>query len=217
MGDGLQVTIAALGLVAALITLAASVLEVKGSAAPNGKAGGNGSPHGGAVATATPRGSRKRAGWLFAAALVLAALSVVAPYVVLPVILPDRPMADIRSPKSGERIGRPQAVDVHLNKAVAEGETVWLGYQNEKGGPYVIQASRCQAIEERLDCGPLYVGRDEKDTAEFRVFLATADASATARLGQHALTAKPGDNKNYEVLPIGTKLISEERHITLVR
>jgi len=197
MGDRVQLAIAAIGLLAALITLAASLVERKGAAALGG--------------------SRKRAGWLFAAGLALAGLSVVAPYVVLPIIMADRPLADIRSPRAGERINRPHAVDVHLNKAVAAGETVWLGYQNEKGGPFVIQASECRAIERRLDCGPLYVGRDENDAAEFRVFLATADTSATAVLSRHAVTAEPGDNMKYPVLPIGTKLIREERHITLAR
>ena len=196
MGDRVQLTIAAIGLLAALITLAASLVERKGAA---------------------PGGSRKRAGRLFAAGLALAGLSVVAPYVVLPMIMADRPLADIRSPQSGERINRPHAVDVHLNKSVAEAETVWLGYQNEEGGPFVMQASRCQAIEQRLDCGPLYVGRDKNDAAEFRVFMATADISATAELSRHAVTAEPGDNVRYPVLPIGTKLISEERHITLTR
>jgi hypothetical protein len=197
MGDPMQLAIAAIGLVAALIPLVASILQVKGSA--------------------TPGGNRKRAGWLFGASLVMAGLSVVAPYVVLPMIIGDRPIAEIRSPKSGERINRPQAVDVHQNKAVADGETVWLGYQNEQGGPFIIQASPCQAIEERLDCGPLYIGRDENDAAEFRVFMATATTSATAELSRQATTAEPGDNVKYPVLPIGTKLISEERHITLTR
>jgi hypothetical protein len=197
MGDRVQLTIAAIGLLAALITLAASLVERKGAAAPGG--------------------SLKRAGWLFAAGLALAGLSVVAPYVALPMIMADRPLAEIRSPRSGERINRPHAVDIHLNKSVAEGETVWLGYQNEEGGPFVMQASRCQAIEQRLDCGPLYVGRDNSDVAEFRVFMATADISATAELSRHAVTAEPGDNVKYPVLPIGTKLISEERHITLTR
>jgi hypothetical protein len=204
MGDPTQLTIAVIGLVAALVTLAASVVEITHKRDVKGGA-------------AAPRGNRKRAGWLFAAGLTLAALSVVAPYVVLPMIMAGRPLADIRSPKAGERINRPQAVEVHLNRRVPDNETVWLGYQNEQGGPFIVQASQCQAIGERLDCGPLYVGQDKNDASEFRIFTATADTSATVDLSRHASSARPGDNVKHDILPVGTKLISEERHITLAR
>jgi len=45
--------------------------------------------------------------------------------------------------------------------------------------------------------------------------MATASTWATADVKIHALTAKPGDNVSYQVLPVGTKLISE--NITLIR
>lgn len=51
--------------------------------------------------------------------------------------------------------------------SVPKGDTVWLGYQNERGGPVVVQAITCVPIAKRLDCGPLYVGHDEKDRADF--------------------------------------------------
>jgi len=186
----MQLAIAAIGLLTALVPLVCSYRQVK------------------------TRKGRTRAGWLLGVGLTLAVLSLVTPYVIIPRLLPQRPFAEIQSPAAGERISRPQDVDIELNGSVPKGDTVWLGYQNQKGGPVVVQAIKCVPIAERLDCGPLYVGHDEKDRAEFRIFVATANASATASLSAHG-TAEPGDNLVYPSLPDGATVVSEERHITL--
>ena len=118
---------------------------------------------------------------------------------------------------SAEEFSKQRAVDLSLNGRVPEDLTVWLGYQNEEGGPYIVQRSRCSEVVKRLDCGPLYVGHDKKDPAAFRIFVATADASATASLSVQDTSgsARPGDNHSLASLPAGTKVISEERHVTL--
>jgi hypothetical protein len=68
--------------------------------------------------------------------------------------------------------------------------------QNDLGGPFTVQASACDAIEQRLDCGPLFVGENGKDKAEFRLSIATADAIATARLNAMAAGVGSGYGMN---------------------
>jgi hypothetical protein len=212
----MQLAIAVIGLLTALGPFLASIHQFWISrtrevvAVPTGATSAN-------PTTPAAARSRKRGEWLLGAALTIFAATLLTAFVIVPRLQPGSPLAEVQSPEAGEKIGRPQDVEVRLNASIPEGTTVWLGYQNEKGGPFIIQASQCSKIEERLDCGPLYVGHDESDPAEFRIFVVTANISATAALSAHSNNevVKPGDNISYARLPEGTELISEQPHITL--
>jgi hypothetical protein len=158
---------------------------------------------------------RKVAARLLGATVAVVVVTLLAVFVVVPYLHgTPPPAAAIESPAAGETIGRPQTVGARLNAPLPQGQTIWLGYQNEKGGPFVVQASKCTTIAQILDCGPLYVGHDNKDPAEFRILLATADTAATTTLSAHG-PANPGDNLSYRDLPAGTTIIAQQRHITL--
>lgn len=195
----MQLAIAVIGLVAAVIPLIGSIWQI----AP---ASGRAQPQ-----------RRRRAGWLFATAVLIAALGFLAAYVIVPRFGPERPLAEIVSPRDSEKIERPQTVDVRLNEAIPDDRTVWLGYQNERGGPFIVQAAECVAIEQRLDCGPVFVGENDKDRAEFRLFVATADAAATAHLKAAAADVGPqyGMNMSCPRLPAGAQIINETRRVVL--
>ncbi|MFC7529222.1 hypothetical protein [Actinoplanes sp. GCM10030250] len=194
----MEIAIAVLGLLAALVALVASIVQAAGERKN------------------VPGHTLKRAGWLMGAAIVFAALSWTA-YVVIPKALPGPSLAEIRDPAAGDRITRPQQVDIRLNGPAPRSLTFWLGYQNEKSGPFIVQAAQCMEAENRLDCGPLYVGHDEHDTAKFRIFVATADSYATAKLSAHGLSHQinSGDNVSYPVLPVGTKIVTEKGRVGL--
>jgi hypothetical protein len=207
-----QLLIAAIGLLTALVPLVASIVQLLVSMRP--ATGKNDKPR---SRTGAAPPSRKRAAWLFGIAIGIAALTLMTAYVVVPRFSADKPLAEIGSPLTGDRINRPAAVDVRLNGRMPDGGSVWLGYQNEEGGPFIVQAARCAQIGNRLDCGPLYVGHDDEDPAEFRVFVLTADALATARLtaGGTAGSAEPGDNFSLKSLPEGSRNVAEARRVRL--
>ncbi|MGV9212797.1 hypothetical protein ACTFTM_13155 [Micromonospora sp. RB23] len=129
----------------------------------------------------------------------------------------DKPVAAITSPVDGAHIDRPQVVDVEVRRGLPKGHTLWLAYQNELGGPVVVQAARCHIIRTSADCGPLYVGHDERDRAAFKVFLVVADTQATAELAGDGSAAQreEGINVLRPALPDGTERVSITRNLVL--
>lgn len=127
----------------------------------------------------------------------------------------DQPMAVIQSPADGSRIDRPQEVRVELERALPKGHTLWLAYQNELGGPYIVQASRCLISRRNADCGPVYVGQDEHDRSAFKLLLMVADTQATSILTEQGAGAAPGDNVSRAGMPEGAEAVSVIRHVVL--
>ncbi|WP_127500777.1 hypothetical protein [Actinoplanes solisilvae] len=128
----------------------------------------------------------------------------------------DKPLAVITSPSDGARIDRPQEVAVELRKALPKGHSLWLAYQNELGGPVIVQAAKCQISRTSADCGPLWVGHDEHDRAAFKLLLVVADAGAGAVLrGNGPATGGDGDNKSWTALPDGVERVSVARRVVL--
>ena len=128
----------------------------------------------------------------------------------------DKPLAVITSPSDGARIDRPQEVAVELRKTLPKGHSLWLAYQNELGGPVIVQATKCQIARTNADCGPLYVGHDEHDRAAFKLLLLAADAGATAVLrANDAATDGAGANISWAALPEGVERVSVARRVVL--
>jgi hypothetical protein len=127
------------------------------------------------------------------------------------------PIATILAPRGGERIPRILSVDIGVTRRPADDHTLWLGYQNEAGGPFIIQAQECAVFQKNADCGPLHVGQDENDTAAFKIFIFDADEEATAhleKLGGKVLGGS-GANMALDGWPKGTAIISMIRNIAL--
>lgn len=130
----------------------------------------------------------------------------------------DKPLAVITSPSDGARIERPQEVVVEVRKALPKGHSLWLAYQNELGGPVIVQAVKCQIARTGADCGPLWVGHDEHDRAAFKLLLVVADAGATAVLRSRGSVADgAGANVSWASLPEGVERVSVARRVVLSR
>jgi hypothetical protein len=129
----------------------------------------------------------------------------------------DKPVAVITSPMDGAHIDRPQVVAVEVRRGLPKGHTLWLAYQNELGGPVVVQAARCHIIRTSADCGPLYDGHDKRDRAAFKLFLVVADAKATAELKGDGSAAQRGEGINVlrPGLPDGAERVSITRNVVL--
>lgn len=127
------------------------------------------------------------------------------------------PVAEIQSPADGQKFKRGERVEIKLNRPVSDGHSLWLGYQNEAGGPWIIQAARCSVVEESVDCGPLHVGHDAKDRSAFRLFLFDANPAAAAALGTGEVSSGgAGANRSHDTLPKGVVPISQKKNITLL-
>jgi hypothetical protein len=126
-------------------------------------------------------------------------------------------VAEIRFPNDGQVIDRPQLVDVVVTGDLPGGHSLWLGYQNEKGGPLTVQKSMCKLAQGEADCGHLYVGHDERDTSVFSIFLIDADAHATSILRSLGSVGRQDDGENMAVesLPPGGVSFGAKSHITL--
>ncbi|WP_328468511.1 SLC19 family protein [Actinoplanes sp. NBC_00393] len=129
----------------------------------------------------------------------------------------DDPIAAIIVPAGGDKISRILGVDIDVTRRPPEDHSLWLGYQNEAGGPLIIQAQECAIFQKDADCGPLHVGRDEKDRSAFKLFLFDADEEATAFLEGigGGMAGGPGSNMAIDAWPDGTEIISMVRNITL--
>ena len=122
-------------------------------------------------------------------------------------------IAKIVSPSSGEAISRPTQVEVRLEGSLAPDHWLWLGFQNELGGPFIIQAPPCSISGTVVHCGPLYVGPAEADTSEYRIFLLDADAKATEALRERANGGV--GNVSQLALPSGVVVLDVVRHISV--
>jgi hypothetical protein len=127
------------------------------------------------------------------------------------------PIAAIQAPRGGEKISRILSVDIGVTRQPPDDHSLWLGYQNEAGGPLIVQAQECVVFQKNADCGPLHVGRDENDTSSFKIFLFDADDDATAHLKNIGakISGGPGANMALDEWPDGTGIISMIRNITL--
>jgi hypothetical protein len=129
------------------------------------------------------------------------------------------PMAVIQTPQGGEKIPRVVAVDIGVTRQPSGGHSLWLGYQNEAGGPLIVQTQDCVVFQKSADCGPLTIGHDERDPSSFKIFLFDADKRATGYLKSIGgkTPGGPGTNMQVPQWPDGTQIISMIRNITLRR
>jgi hypothetical protein len=130
---------------------------------------------------------------------------------------PAEPIAAIQAPQNGEKIPRVLTVEVGVTRQPAGDHSLWLGYQNEAGGPLIVQAQRCVLFAKSADCGPLHVGQDVDDPSAFKIFLFDADKGATGQLETIGgkIAGGPGANMALDEWPDGTSIISMVRNITL--
>ena len=128
-----------------------------------------------------------------------------------------KPLTVIRSPANGSQIDRPEEADVELLRGLPKTHSLWLAYQNELGGPYIIQATTCSIVDRIADCGPLYVGHDERDRSAFKLLLILADKQATFALDEYGREVSRGAGGNFwrTELPSGIQFVSTVRHVVL--
>jgi hypothetical protein len=127
------------------------------------------------------------------------------------------PIAAISAPADGSKISRILGVGVDVTRRPAEDHSLWLGYQNEAGGPLMIQAQKCAVFQKSADCGPLHVGHDEYDKSAFKLFLFDADEDATSFLENKGdeTGGGPGANMALDEWPTGTEIISMVHNVSL--
>jgi len=128
------------------------------------------------------------------------------------------PLARFEAQTDNQAVTRPQWFGISLLRPVPREHTVWLAYQNELGGAYVVQASACVESAGKLDCGPVYLGSDANDKNSFRVLIFSADRAATATLLDWGkpVANESGKNTPHAALPHGTDRRGEIHGIRLV-
>ncbi|GIM97928.1 hypothetical protein Ato02nite_097210 [Paractinoplanes toevensis] len=127
------------------------------------------------------------------------------------------PVAAIEAPTEDDKVSRILEVAINVTRRPDNGTSLWLGYQNEAGGPLIVQTQKCKILQKSADCGPLHVGRDEKDKSAFKIFLFAADEDATSSLEDIGgkIPGGPGANMAIDEWPDGTDLLSMVRNVTL--